>query len=402
MRKFRFHVLGVPHTRTNLDYVACAYTQKALKFCKMMTERGHTVYHYGVEGSDPLCTENVVVVSNEVYNRVYGEHDFHSKFFRFDTNDECYQTFYRNAIEEISKREGDYDIILPFWGAGVRPICDALADRFIIVEPGIGYGEGMWADYKAFESYSIYHAYCGLQGVSYCNQNNYDVVIPNYFDVNDFEYNDNSDNSRFEDPYFLFVGRVYEGKGVHIAIQVCQALGVKLKIAGQLGDEYADQNFGDNIEFIGYVNKEQRSNLMKNAIASFLPSQYVEPFGGVQIENLLCGTPTITSDWGAFAENNIEGVTGYRCRTFNDYLNAALACYNKEISYADCRAQGLKFTLEAVAPRYEKFFNDIVNIYQNNGWYHIEEETQTKAFEVLGRKIVDQQIKLLYNKYISK
>ena len=64
--KFRLHVLGLPHTRTNLDYTACAYTQKAYKFCKMMTERGHTVFHYGVEGSNPICTENVVVVSNEV------------------------------------------------------------------------------------------------------------------------------------------------------------------------------------------------------------------------------------------------------------------------------------------------------------------------------------------------
>ena len=54
MTKFRLHVIGMPHTRTTKEYNACAFTQKALKFCKMMTDRGHTVYHYGVEGSNPV------------------------------------------------------------------------------------------------------------------------------------------------------------------------------------------------------------------------------------------------------------------------------------------------------------------------------------------------------------
>lgn len=380
--KFRFHVLGVPHTRTNLDYTGCAYTQKAYKFCKMMTERGHTVFHYGVEGSDPICTENVVVVSNEIYNRVYGEHDFHSKFFRYDVTDECYLTFYANATSEISKRAGEFDIVLPFWGAGVKPICDALDEHFVIIEPGIGYGEGSWSEFRVFESYSIYHAYCGTDAIQFCNMNNYDVVIPNYFDKEDFEYNP---NGRLEDPYFLFVGRVYDGKGVHIASQVCSKLNAKLKIAGQLGDEYRDIEWPSNVEFVGYVNKDQRSELMRNAVASFLPSQYLEPFGGVQIENLLCGTPTITSDWGAFAENNIEGVTGYRCRTFDDYVRAAINCLEGKISHEDCRKKGLEFTLENIAPKYEKYFEDVYNIYNNEGWYHLKEDTQ---LEVIKRNIV--------------
>lgn len=338
----------------------------------MMTERGHTVFHYGVEGSNPICTENVNVVSNEIYNKVYGEHDYHSKFFRYDMDDECYQTFFVNAYQEINKRRGDIDIVLPFWGAGVRPICDALDEHFIIIEPGIGYGEGSWCPYRVFESYSIYHAYCGTSAITRCNMNNYDVVIPNYFDKEDFTYNP---NSRLDDPYFLFVGRVYGGKGVHIAIQVCQQLGVKLKVAGQLGDEYQNYEWPENVEFVGHVDKDQRNELMRHAVASLLPSQYLEPFGGVQIENLLCGTPTITSDWGAFAENNINGVTGYRCRTFDDFINAALNCLEGKIKHEDCYRKGLEFTLENIAPRYEKFFTDVVNLYTGNGWYELSQDT---------------------------
>lgn len=378
MKKFRLHVLGIPHTKTNLDYTACAYTQKAYKFCKMMTERGHTVFHYGVEGSNPFCTENIDVVSAEIYDKVYGEHDFHSKWFRYDLNDECYQTFFANAVKEINKRKGDFDIVLPFWGAGVRPICDALDPHFVIIEPGIGYGEGSWCQFRVFESYGIYHAYCGTQSIVTCQMNNYDVVIPNYFDKEDFEFNPDFEGRVKEDPYFLFVGRVYDGKGVHIAMQVCEKLGVKLKVAGQLSDEYAAITWPSNVEFVGYVNKEQRSELMRGAIASFLPSQYLEPFGGVQIENLLCGTPTITSDWGAFAENNINGVTGYRCRTFDDFLNAAMNCYEGKIKPIDCYNKGQEFVLENIAPKYEKFFQDVRNIYCANGWYELSSETKER------------------------
>ena len=367
-KNFRIHVLGLPHTITNEDFVACAYTQKAWKFCKMMAGRGHTIYHYGHEDSDTMADEDVTVITNEVWKEVYGTHDYRSKWFKYDMNDKAYQTFYRNAIREIDKRKQPGDIILPFWGAGVRPICDAHPD-LLTIEPGIGYAGGHWAPYKIFESYAIYHAYCGLHNVGTCAQSNYDIVIPNYFDLDQFEYQEEKED------YFLFLGRVYTGKGVHIAQQVCEAAGVKLKVAGQLDPSYENYEWPDHVEFVGYAGVEERKELMKNAKGSFLASQYLEPFGGVQIENLLAGTPTISSDWGAFTENNIEGVTGYRCRTFEDYVRAVKNIQEGKIKPADCRAHGEKFSLEAIAPMYEDFFRKVSDIQTGRGWYEIWDES---------------------------
>jgi glycosyltransferase involved in cell wall biosynthesis len=333
-----------------------------------MEGRGHHLMHYGHEESNPAADENISVISTEEWNNVYGSHDYQSKSFAHDTGDDAYQTFYKNAIVEIEKRKQPGDIILPFWGHGVRPICDAHPD-LLTIEPGIGYAAGHWANYKIFESYSIYHAYCGLGNVGSCNQSWYDIVIPNYFDVSEFEYSDKKED------YFLYLGRVYDGKGVHIAIQVTEAIGAKLKIAGQLDEPYSDENYKwpDHVEFVGYAGVEKRKELMKGAIASFLPSMYLEPFGGVQIENLLSGTPTITTDWGAFSENNIEGVTGYRCRTFDDFVKAAHNCKNGKIKSKDCRTHGEKFSLEAIAPKYEKFFEAVTNIAVGHGWYEISD-----------------------------
>ena len=124
----RFHILGLPHTVTSKEFVACAYTQKVLKFGKMMTERGHEVIHYGHEDSDLICAEHVPVVANCDFLTSYGSHDWRKTFFKFDTNDHAYRTFYANAIREIGKRKQKHDFILPFWGSGVRPVCDAHPD----------------------------------------------------------------------------------------------------------------------------------------------------------------------------------------------------------------------------------------------------------------------------------
>lgn len=353
----RFHILGLPHTVSSKTFNACAYTQKVVKFGKMMTQKGHEVIHYGHEDSDLICTEHVSVLTNKDFEISYGSHDWRSKFFKFDTNDHAYQTFFKNAIKEISKRKKKNDFLLPFWGSGVRPICDAHNDM-IVVEPGIGYAGGHWARWKIFESYAIYHAYYGMSAVGMCKQDWYDVVIPNYFDLEDFDFCDKKED------YFLYLGRVYDGKGVNVAIQATEIAGVKLIIAGQKEEGY---ELPPHVEYVGYADIKKRKELMRKAKASFLASMYIEPFGGVQIENLLSGTPTITTDWGSFAENNLHGITGYRCRTMGDFIQAIKNI--DKIKSINCRKWGENFSLQNIGAMYEKYFQDVLDVYEGKGWY---------------------------------
>jgi len=175
--------------------------------------------------------------------------------------------------------------------------------------------------------------------------------------------------------YFLFLGRIYEGKGVQIAIEATQSCGQRLIIAGQNSlSQMGYKQTPDHVTEYGYATVEERKKLMSNAIGAYVPSLYNEPFGGVQVECLFSGTPTITTDWGSFTENNVNGLTGYRCRTFEDFQFATFDVTNGKIKPQDCRDFAMaRFTLDVVSEKYEKYFQSVMDLYKTpEGSFHTE------------------------------
>lgn len=364
---YRFHVLAVPHTISIPEYSACAFTQKVVKLCKILKALGHTVIHYGHEDSRVDCDDHVTMTTRDDLRESYGDHDWRTQGFpSYSHSDPVYRAFFARTIAALQRRKRPNDFLLCTFGGNHKLIADAHSDM-IVVESGIGYPSGGFAKFRVFESYAVMHAYHGVPAIETArNDMWYDVVIPNYFDISDFEFSGEKDDS------FLFLGRVGSGKGVHLALQIVQAVGGKLIIAGKGELSGSEVTGGPPISSftkqLGVVGPEQRKQLLSRAKALLTPSTFLEPFCGVQVEAMLSGTPVISSDWGAFAEYNLHGVTGFRCHTFEHFVWAARNIH--KIDPRACRSWAERnFSLERVGAMYDEYFTSVMNVFQGRGWY---------------------------------
>lgn len=364
-----FHILGYPHTQINKRFVHCAYTQKMYNFAKMMMSLGHKVYIYGREECEAPCTEHIVVFDQEDFNRTAKPNVL------WTGQTDAFKLFNERAVDEIKKRQSQKDFICTLAGNLQQPVADALP-HLTTVEYGIGYS-GVFAKFRVFESYAWMHTYYGSKSngeASTADGANYDCVIPNYFDPADFEF------CAEKDDYYLYIGRLAHRKGVEIAATVCRMLDKKLIVAGAEGNP---PSYG---EYVGLVDLKQRSDLMRKAKAVFVPTVYIEPFGGVHVEAMLCGTPVITSDWGVFSETVLPGVVGYRCRTIGEYMQAARNV--KHLNPHRIRKYALKnFSLERVRWQYEAYFNQLLDLW-GDGFYS-KTETDINRY---GRIISDATV----------
>ena len=177
----------------------------------------------------------------------------------------------------------------------------------------------------------------------------YNQVIPNYFEVDQFPKGSGAGD------YLFYIGRMIPMKGLEIAVEMSKRSGVPLILAGH-GEppEYGT--------YVGVVSPEERSKLMGNARAVVVPSLYLEPFGGVNVEAQLCGTPVITTDWGAFPETVEQGVSGFRCHTLAEFAQAVEDV--KGLDRTKIRKRAIsKYSSEVVATQYDTYFQRLSGLF---------------------------------------
>lgn len=377
MKSKTFHLLGLAHLPVSEKYMACAFTQKIVKMSKMLLKMGHTVYLYGAEGSDAPCTEFVQTHTLKDIRDAWGSgdnrfeigYDWKNNEFRHDFNTEKTKTtrkYYQNCILEINKRKKEDHYLLITQGKYQQPI-DKGVGLYLTIEPGIGY-RGSYCKFRAFESsYLQNFTYGSEHPFESINGNHYDRVIPNYYDPKDFP---KEKIAIKKDDYFLYLGRQIQRKGIDIAIEACDVVGARLKIAGQ----GKFQTTSENVEFVGYADSEKRFELMTHAKAVFVPTLYLEAFGGVAVEAMLSGTPVIATNFGVFPET-VTSEAGFRCDTLADFVKA---CYQVEdLDPLSIRNHSEKYLLESVKILFDKWFNDLYALYESavdpskKGWHRI-------------------------------
>ncbi len=118
--------------------------------------------------------------------------------------------------------------------------------------------------------------------------------------------------------YFLYIGRLDKEKGVHYLLEAMKDLpkDIKLHIVGtgkeeQSLKEYAKEHNLDNVEFLGFKNREEIKKEYQNCISTILPCNWFEIFGMTNVESFINGKPVIASNIGGIpeiVEHNVSGL----------------------------------------------------------------------------------------------
>ena len=331
------------------------------------------IFHYGHPASElPDYVKNIPVTDDDLLMQTYGYYSGTEDFpgmFQHNKNDEAYISFNRRTIPIIRENISDDDIVLFTFGPGQELIYKSLQplqEKSACIEYRIGYYGSLVDYFKVYPSQG-HRIWCEEKCGQYENIKNKFAqrVITWGPNPDDFEYSDEKDD------YFVFLGRIEESKGIDLCIQLANILDFNLKIAGpgRLSDlEYDVGQFPENIEILGPVNIDDRTKLLKNAKGLIAPSIFYESLGWQVIEAMLSGTPVITTDFGGFAETNIQGITGYRCNTFEEFSDAIKQI--GEIDNEKCYQSAYdRFNYNIIKDKYLSYFSYVNNVMNGSGFY---------------------------------
>lgn len=183
------------------------------------------------------------------------------------------------------------------------------------------------------------------------------------------------DPSRFRwtlqpEAYVCFVGRFAQEKGVHTAIDVAQAAGVPIRVAGEVHPR--DREFGrlevegrlrrSHVTYLGCIGSTQKMPLLRDARALLAPIEWNEPFGLILIEAMLSGCPVVAFGRGSVPEVVEHGVTGLIAESFEEMVRFIRPGGEvDQLSRRAIRAAAVaRFNHRRMAAEYERLYNEVI------------------------------------------
>lgn len=143
--------------------------------------------------------------------------------------------------------------------------------------------------------------------------------------------------------YLLWLGRICEEKGTHLAIEVAERAGLPLIIAGQVYPfSYHQQYYervvqpcldGARARFVETPAFAAKIGLLRHARALLVPSLAPETSSLVAMEAMACGTPVVGFRRGGIPEVVADGVTGFVVDSIEQMADAV-----REVTRIDARA----------------------------------------------------------------
>jgi glycosyltransferase involved in cell wall biosynthesis len=196
-------------------------------------------------------------------------------------------------------------------------------------------------------------------------------VVPNGIQLKEFPFKSQKDH------YLLWMGRICEEKGAHLAIEVAERTGIPLVLIGEVYpfsyhvryyNERIRPHLGrkrPRISFFETPTLDKKVKLLANARALLVPSLVDETSSLASMEAMACGTPVIGLRRGAIPEVVIDGVTGF---VVNDVDEMAEAVWRtSEINPHACRVHvETNHSATRMASEYEDLYERVSSSWTRN------------------------------------